>query len=318
MTADLPIPVRRMSPPLLPLPARPLLVLALLLLLILGSRSDSDRMRRNMQTYPPQHKSRSRNVESNVDLAVAAMADPARPDLGRAGAATALNAQKPVLDVLVIGNGPSGLALSAVLGGLTPIAVRPHPDPLLRAAMQLHDVRRRGFTPAVIRTLAQGLEGRSVNPVALLFDHLLQPLADRCEPWPGRHPARPLARGCCIFNLCWSYTHTRARTHTYTSYLSPTSPKKRPPSPPPPPPPPPCFFMLHSKAHICVLPAPTVSVFGAPVSYPPCLPFPTPVCPCYRSDLHTWPGHGVTLSFQNFRKRKNLPQGSLSEGLNVA
>ena len=82
--------------------------------------------------------------------------------------------------------------------------------------------------------------------------------------------------------------------------------------------PPPCFFMLHSKAHICVLPAPTVSVFGAPVSYPPCLPFPTPVCPCSRSDLHTWPGHGVTLSFQNFRKRKNLPQGSLSEGLNVA
>uniref|UniRef100_A0A674BDU0 Oxidative stress induced growth inhibitor family member 2 n=1 Tax=Salmo trutta TaxID=8032 RepID=A0A674BDU0_SALTR len=78
----------------------------------------------------------------------------------------------------VDGNGPSGICLSYLLSGykpyLDPSAV--HPNPVLYRKLQ--ETRHLPITEQDLEYLSEGLEGRSGNPVAVLFDTLLHPNAD--------------------------------------------------------------------------------------------------------------------------------------------
>lgn len=99
------------------------------------------------------------------------------------------------------GNGPSGICLSYLLSGHTPYlsADSWHPNPLLHSKLGeqphlslLEQVpvfssalaeRHEGRTltrlfPQDLEYLCEGLEGRSSNPVAVLFDSLLLPDSD--------------------------------------------------------------------------------------------------------------------------------------------
>ncbi|XP_038848749.1 oxidative stress-induced growth inhibitor 2-like [Salvelinus namaycush] len=84
----------------------------------------------------------------------------------------------PTLPVVIIGNGPSGICLSYLLSGykpyLDPSAV--HPNPVLYRKLQ--ETRHLPITEQDLEYLSEGLEGRSGNPVAVLFDTLLHPNAD--------------------------------------------------------------------------------------------------------------------------------------------
>lgn len=77
----------------------------------------------------------------------------------------------------VLGNGPSGLALSYILSGNLPYVIsHSHPDELLSA--RLATVTNRSLVYQDLGYLAAGLEGRSTNPVSLLLDSLTNPYAD--------------------------------------------------------------------------------------------------------------------------------------------
>lgn len=77
--------------------------------------------------------------------------------------------------VVVIGNGPSGICLSYLLSGNWPwFTGEPHPDPYLQVKLR-EDV---SIIEQDLDYLSGGLEGRSRNSVALLFDTLHQPNAD--------------------------------------------------------------------------------------------------------------------------------------------
>uniref|UniRef100_A0A1B0CRY7 Oxidative stress-induced growth inhibitor 2 n=1 Tax=Lutzomyia longipalpis TaxID=7200 RepID=A0A1B0CRY7_LUTLO len=84
-------------------------------------------------------------------------------------------------DVVVVGNGPSGIALSFMLAGhwpyWNPKDVDAHPDELLRARLNYAD-NQKSLVEQDLATLADGLEGRSTNPVSLLLDSLTHPCAD--------------------------------------------------------------------------------------------------------------------------------------------
>lgn len=82
-------------------------------------------------------------------------------------------------EVVVIGNGPAGLSLSYMLAGNWPYYNgKRHPDEMLTA-------RLRSTTPGKslvqqdLKFVAQGLEGRSSNPVSVLLDQLSHPCADQ-------------------------------------------------------------------------------------------------------------------------------------------
>ncbi|GLV36332.1 hypothetical protein CBL_08826 [Carabus blaptoides fortunei] len=80
-------------------------------------------------------------------------------------------------DVVVIGNGPSGIALSFMLSGHLPYLIsRDHPDEMLSA--RLHSATGHSLAQQPLGHLAAGLEGRSTNPVSLLLDALEHPCAD--------------------------------------------------------------------------------------------------------------------------------------------
>lgn len=81
-------------------------------------------------------------------------------------------------DVVVIGNGPSGICLSYLLSGHRPYYNgRPHSNPFLTEKLQ-----KLGHKDSIVEQelehLCEGLEGRSSNPVAVLFDALCHPDAD--------------------------------------------------------------------------------------------------------------------------------------------
>ncbi|XP_069687626.1 oxidative stress-induced growth inhibitor 1-like isoform X1 [Periplaneta americana] len=81
-------------------------------------------------------------------------------------------------EVVVIGNGPSGIALSYLLAGNWPYyngAV--HPDEMLTTRLS-GAPSGRSIIQQDLRFLSQGLEGRSNNPVSLLMDTLNHPCAD--------------------------------------------------------------------------------------------------------------------------------------------
>lgn len=69
------------------------------------------------------------------------------------------------------GNGPSGITLSYMLAGHLPYwipeRVATHPDELLRARLENADAQK-SLAEQDLISLADGLEGRSTNPVSLL------------------------------------------------------------------------------------------------------------------------------------------------------
>uniref|UniRef100_A0A182RQT6 FAD/NAD(P)-binding domain-containing protein n=1 Tax=Anopheles funestus TaxID=62324 RepID=A0A182RQT6_ANOFN len=84
-------------------------------------------------------------------------------------------------DVVIIGNGPSGISLSYMLAGhwpyWSPEKAQKHPDELLRARLNYYDSKK-SLVEHDLFSLADGLEGRSTNPVSLLLDSLQHPCAD--------------------------------------------------------------------------------------------------------------------------------------------
>ncbi|XP_065255877.1 oxidative stress-induced growth inhibitor 2 isoform X1 [Emys orbicularis] len=86
--------------------------------------------------------------------------------------------------IVIIGNGPSGICLSYMLSGYRPYlsleAV--HPNPILHS--KLEEARHLSIVDQDLEYLSEGLEGRSSNPVAVLFDTLLHPDADFGYDYP--------------------------------------------------------------------------------------------------------------------------------------
>ncbi|XP_008297993.1 oxidative stress induced growth inhibitor 1 [Stegastes partitus] len=82
------------------------------------------------------------------------------------------------LPVVIIGNGPSGICLSYLLSGYTPYLSpeASHPNPLLHS--KLEEQPHLSLLEQDLEYLCEGLEGRSSNPVAVLFDSLLLPDSD--------------------------------------------------------------------------------------------------------------------------------------------
>lgn len=81
-------------------------------------------------------------------------------------------------EVIVIGNGPSGIALSYLLAGNWPYYNGGvHPDEMLTSRLAGASPGR-SVVKQDLRFLSQGLEGRSNNPVSLLMDTLNHPCAD--------------------------------------------------------------------------------------------------------------------------------------------
>ncbi|XP_061572823.1 oxidative stress-induced growth inhibitor 2 isoform X2 [Cololabis saira] len=84
----------------------------------------------------------------------------------------------PTLPAVIIGNGPSGICLSYLLSGYKPYldTATVHPNPILYRKLQ--ETKHLPITEQDLEYLSEGLEGRSMNPVAVLFDTLLHPNAD--------------------------------------------------------------------------------------------------------------------------------------------
>uniref|UniRef100_A0A3B3ZGR7 Oxidative stress-induced growth inhibitor 1 n=1 Tax=Periophthalmus magnuspinnatus TaxID=409849 RepID=A0A3B3ZGR7_9GOBI len=104
-----------------------------------------------------------------------------------------------VMGICFLGNGPSGICLSYLLSGHTPYVSQDaaHPNPLLQ-----HKLREQpdlSLLEQDLEYLCEGLEGRSSNPVAVLFDSLLLPDSDF-----GLEHSSP---------LIWRYEPERAIPH---------------------------------------------------------------------------------------------------------
>lgn len=84
----------------------------------------------------------------------------------------------PTVPVVIIGNGPSGICLSYLLSGYKPYldTKAVHPNSILYRKLQ--EAKHLPITEQDLEYLSEGLEGRSRNPVAVLFDTLLHPNAD--------------------------------------------------------------------------------------------------------------------------------------------
>ncbi|XP_030636505.1 oxidative stress induced growth inhibitor 1 [Chanos chanos] len=104
-----------------------------------------------------------------------------------------------VLPVVIIGNGPSGICLSYLLSGNTPYLCPDgtHPNPILHS--KLSENPHLSLFEQDLEYLCEGVEGRSSNPVAVLFDSLLLPDSDF-----GLDCASP---------LIWRYEQERAIPH---------------------------------------------------------------------------------------------------------
>ncbi|XP_060692577.1 oxidative stress induced growth inhibitor 1 [Hemiscyllium ocellatum] len=98
--------------------------------------------------------------------------------------------------VLIVGNGPSGICLSYLLSGYRPYLspAASHPNPILQH--KLEENQHLSIVDQDLEYLSEGLEGRSSNPVAVLFDTLLLPDGDfgldhtsplcwKLESWQG-------------------------------------------------------------------------------------------------------------------------------------
>ncbi|XP_006636195.2 oxidative stress-induced growth inhibitor 2 [Lepisosteus oculatus] len=87
--------------------------------------------------------------------------------------------------VVIIGNGPSGICLSYLLSGYRPYldSGAVHPNPILFRKLQ--EAKHLSITDQDLEYLSEGLEGRSSNPAAVLFDTLLHPNADFGYEFPS-------------------------------------------------------------------------------------------------------------------------------------
>lgn len=87
------------------------------------------------------------------------------------------NSAQP-LPVIIVGNGPSGICLSYFLSGYRPFFAPDaiHPNPILQH--KLEENRSQSLVDQDLQYLSEGLEGRSSNPVSLLFDALILPESD--------------------------------------------------------------------------------------------------------------------------------------------
>lgn len=83
-------------------------------------------------------------------------------------------------EVVIIGNGPSAIATSFMLAGNWPYycPVEPHPIEFLHHRLTQHHNIDVSLVEQDLQYLSNGLEGRSLNPVSVLFDHLQHPEAD--------------------------------------------------------------------------------------------------------------------------------------------
>ncbi|KAK1173227.1 oxidative stress-induced growth inhibitor 2-like isoform X1 [Acipenser oxyrinchus oxyrinchus] len=90
-----------------------------------------------------------------------------------------------IVPVVIIGNGPSGISLSYLLSGYRPYlaAGAVHPNPILLS--KLEEAKHLSIIDQDLEYLSEGLEGRSSNPVAVLFDSLLHPNADFGYEYPS-------------------------------------------------------------------------------------------------------------------------------------
>ncbi|KAL4655732.1 oxidative stress-induced growth inhibitor 2-like [Arapaima gigas] len=104
-----------------------------------------------------------------------------------------------ILPVVIIGNGPSGICLSYLLSGHTPYlsSEGTHPNTVLQAKLK-HEPHL-SLLEQDLEYLCEGLEGRSSNQMAVLFDSLLMPGCDF-----GLNCASP---------LLWRYEPERATPH---------------------------------------------------------------------------------------------------------
>ncbi|ETE63883.1 Oxidative stress-induced growth inhibitor 2, partial [Ophiophagus hannah] len=82
------------------------------------------------------------------------------------------------LPIVIIGNGPSGICLSYMLSGYRPYLSPEAEHPNLILYNKLKEAIHLSIVDQELEYLAEGLEGRSSNPVAILFDTLLHPEAD--------------------------------------------------------------------------------------------------------------------------------------------
>ncbi|XP_056316501.1 oxidative stress induced growth inhibitor 1 [Danio aesculapii] len=83
-----------------------------------------------------------------------------------------------ILPVVIVGNGPSGICLSYLLSGYTPYLSPDgfHPNPILHNKLTKNP--HLSLFDQDLEYLCEGVEGRSSNPVAVLFDALLLPDGD--------------------------------------------------------------------------------------------------------------------------------------------
>ncbi|XP_039619011.1 oxidative stress-induced growth inhibitor 1-like isoform X1 [Polypterus senegalus] len=104
-----------------------------------------------------------------------------------------LTSDQPALPVVIVGNGPSAICLSYILSGHRPYIKNGavHPNPILQKKLQ-----QIGDCPLLdqdLEYLAEGVEGRSQNPMAVLFDSLVRPdrdfggTADSVLTWKEDH-----------------------------------------------------------------------------------------------------------------------------------
>lgn len=89
-----------------------------------------------------------------------------------------------------VGNGPSGITLSYMLAGHWPYwipeKIHAHPDELLRARLTYADSTK-SLVEQDLVTLADGLEGRSTNPVSLLVSKVRNHPHSHKSPVPPFH-----------------------------------------------------------------------------------------------------------------------------------
>ncbi|KAJ8868956.1 hypothetical protein PR048_030497 [Dryococelus australis] len=89
-------------------------------------------------------------------------------------------------DVVVVGNGPSGMMLSYLLAGNVPYYTgQPHPADEMLTARLRSSATGGSLLDQDLQFLSQGLEGRSRSPVSLLADMLLHPCADMGLDYPS-------------------------------------------------------------------------------------------------------------------------------------
>ena len=75
-----------------------------------------------------------------------------------------------ITQIILLGNGPAGIALSAMLSGLRPFYVRAHPDPEIHSQFaQQQDQQYESSSSAMA-----GREGTSLIDMARLFSELIK------------------------------------------------------------------------------------------------------------------------------------------------